>query len=221
MNTHNAAIGDLVYLSGNEMGKTKRKNKKREEKKQSRKTKRKDRPKGTIRKRVAKIGLAPSRAAFLALVDLNVLKLATKLARAWNKPTGKEKIKSFWAKFKGDEDKLKNAIAKGSKQQIAYVGIATEVIIATSLPIIVALIPLIKSLGANGDKTEADALDAGVKDGYNTLETNPDFNKGSADMKPDEKIAPNTDEPTAISTPLLIGGAVAAAAVIYVVTKKK
>lgn len=183
----------LYYLSG-DIGMSKKNKKSRSEKKDERKQKKtsqsKSERKSTRKKKVAKIGLAPARAAFLAVVNLNGLKVATKLARIYKAPGGEAKLREFWAKFKGDFDKLKQAIAKGSKQTIAgdEIGVAIEVAIATALPIVIALAPLIKNFKAGGDANEMKDFDQGVNDGKETLNSG-DFETGYANMPEDSDLA--------------------------------
>lgn len=167
----------LSYLSGIDIGKSKDKGKK--EKKEKKKHK------------VAKVTLAASRGAMLTVIELNVLKIATKLARVWQKPGGKEKLQSWWTKFGGDFAKLKKAIAKGSKQQISgeRIGIAVETLTATALPIIIALVPIIKEFKAGGDASETSEFDAGMGEAESEMNSNPDFTKGTASLPDGTKIA--------------------------------
>lgn len=120
--------------------------------------------KGFVKKKVAKVGLAPARAAFLTVVTLNGLKVATKLVRIWKKEGGKDKIIKFWQKFGGDVDKLKQAISKGAKEQISgdQIGFAIGAALATAAPIIIALAPLIKEFRAGGDESEMREFEGGI-----------------------------------------------------------
>lgn len=120
--------------------------------------------KGFVKKRVAKVGLAPARAAFLTVVTLNGLKVATKLVRIWKKEGGKQKLIKFWEKFGGDADKLKQAMIKGSKEQISgdQIGFAVGAALATAAPIIIALVPLIKEFQAGGSPAEMSEFDGGI-----------------------------------------------------------
>lgn len=172
----------LYYLSGD------RKMKKKKKKSSSSSSSSKSEKKGKRKKKVAKIGLAPSRAAFLAVVNLNALKLATKLARIHKSPGGPEKLRVWWTKFGGDFEKLKAAISKGSKESLGCdMGVAIEVAIATALPITLALIPLIKQFKAGGDQSEMSEFDQGVDDGKKTLRDG-DFERGTADMDEDKEV---------------------------------
>lgn len=121
-----------------------------------------------IKGKVAKVGLAPARGAFLTLVSLNALKLAKKLAKAWQR--NPEKVKSFWQKFGGDPDKLKNAIIKGSKTQIQGIGFALESAIATATPIIIAATKIFKELNVPDEKdANGMNLESATEQGKQTL----------------------------------------------------
>jgi hypothetical protein len=162
----------LYELSGPmEIGR--RKKAERKKKKEERKTKRAEKKasgKG-FGKKIAKIGLVPARASFLLAVNLNLLKVATKLYRLHLKQP--EKLKAFWEKFGGDLGKLKQAINKGAKVSISgpsVLGQGATAIIGTALPIIIALMPLLKSLGLDGDTQEQKELEAGIDAGKKELE---------------------------------------------------
>jgi len=189
----------LYHLSGDdsEFGKSKAKKEARKEKKAGKKSGRKEKRakkkaegKGAGRK-IAKVGLAPARAAFLTVVTLNVLKCATKLARVWNKPGGQSKLNTAWAKLGGKTDKLKNAIAKGSKQKISgdEMGAVTETLIATATPIIIIMAKLIKEFKAGGDDEEKADFDKGVDEGVKTLAKSDEFEKGNATMPEGADVA--------------------------------
>jgi len=153
----------LNYLSGAEIGKKKK-------------------GKG----KVAQIALAPARAAFLGAVSLNVLKLATKLKKAWLQD--KEKVKKFWKDFGGKEEKLLKAINKGSKSNLsgnADVGIALEAAMATALPIILKVVKMLKGMGIH--KPEDDAqTDKFTDEQKDKLDKDGDVPKGKADMQGEE-----------------------------------
>ena len=70
---------------------------------------------------VAKIGLAPSRAAFLLAVQFNFLKVAKRLVQLYQRsPESAQELKDTWTKkFKGDWNKLRDAINKGAKSSIS------------------------------------------------------------------------------------------------------
>lgn len=149
-----------------------------------------------VKKKIAKVALAPARAAFLTAVRLNLLKLSTKLVRVWKKPNGKEMITKFWDGFGGDINKLKAAIIKGSKQQISAdsLGVVATTVIATATPIIVALVPIIKSFKAAGSPKEAAEFNEGVDQGKKDLRDDPEIEKGSASMPKNKDAGIVTDE---------------------------
>ncbi len=169
---------------------------KRSTKKTARKSKRSsrrsERKAGTRPKRVARIALGPARAAFNTLVRLNVLKLATKLARGYHKPGGKKKLQRWWLKFGGNWKDLAKLISKGSKQRISNdeIGaLGAAAAIAAATPIIIALLPIIKALGAEGDKGEQSLLTKGIRAGKRLLSKSSRFSKGIANMPEGEEVA--------------------------------
>ena len=158
----------LNYLSGAEIGK-----KKKEKKKKG---------KG----KVAQIALAPARAAFLGAVSLNVLKLATKLKKAWLQD--KEKVKKFWKDFGGKEDALLKAINKGSKSNLsgnADVGIALQTAMATALPIILKVVKMLKGMGIQKPEDDAET-NKFTDEQKEKLDKDTEVPKGKADMQGEE-----------------------------------
>lgn len=117
--------------------------------KQERKAKRKAKIQ-KFSKKAVKIGMAPARKAFLGLIKLGKktekflkFNLAKKLAPIWKYDNGAE-LSKFWAKFGGQPEELKNAIIKGGATiNGASFGVATEVLVTSASPIIVALVQLI------------------------------------------------------------------------------
>lgn len=101
-------------------------------------------------KQVAKVGLAPARAAFLALVRLNGLGIAKKLVQAYK--INPAKIDNFWKSLSGNPTELRKVVEQGSKQKISGLGVALEATIATATPIIVKLTSILKSLGIQDPK---------------------------------------------------------------------
>lgn len=167
----------LSYLSDDEVGKDKKKKDK----------KKKDKKGGGLKQKVKKVAVAPARVAFLSVVTLNGLRLGTKLARVWKQPAGKTKLLAAWTKLGGDVSKLKNAVSKGSKETLSgnmeEVGIALEAALATAIPIILIMAPLIKEFKAGGDAQEMADFDAGVNGARGDFESDPSFESGYADMK--------------------------------------
>lgn len=159
------------YALSGRKNKTQRKAKKTQ-RKATRKAKIKKLGKGAV-----KIGLAPGRKAFLALIKLGKktekflkFNLAKKLAPLWVYDNGK-KLSQFWAKFGGKPEELKSAIMKGGGQttpgQTQWfngIGVATEVLVTSASPILVALVALIAEINKNkkarGEKIPAEETQA-------------------------------------------------------------
>jgi len=207
----------LEYLTG--LGKAKKKAKKtKAEKKEKRKK---------VFKKVAKVGLAPARASFLLIVNLNALKLATKLAKLYK--VDNQKLINFWTKLGGKTEALKKAIEKGSKVALSGsgdLGVALEVAIATATPLIIAVVKILKDMKITSPTEQAEE-DKAIDEGKELLEKSPDIEKGSAEMDKDKEVGITKDEGTSeggafgLSTPVLlgIGGAVLVGG--YFLLKKK
>jgi len=134
-------------------------------------------------KQVAKVGLAPARAAFLALVKLNGLGIASKLAQAYK--INPSKIDSFWKSLSGNPAELKKFVSQGSKQKISglsSLGSAVATVTATATPIIVKLMSLLKSLGIQDPKG---FIQKGAKAGIKAL-----ANRKGKGVKIEEKEVP-------------------------------
>lgn len=147
-------------------------------KRAARKAKRKARKTGVNCKgaRVKKIALAPARNAFLALVRLNVKKLALKLAANYKDPAKKLKLHQKWCKLGGDAKKLESAVMKAYakyKRKRGIIGYmdATDgqigsvaTLLAASVPILKALAPFLKTVlpgskGAEAAETASEAAE--------------------------------------------------------------
>lgn len=147
---------DMGVIYPNYFALSGRKNKaQRQAKKAVRKVKRKAKIK-KFAKGAVKIGLAPGRKAFLALIKLGKktekflkFNLAKKLAPLWVYDNG-AKLSTFWAKFGGKPEELKSAIMKGGAtiNGVSF-GIATEVLVTSAAPILVALVALIAEINKN------------------------------------------------------------------------
>jgi hypothetical protein len=143
----------------------------RRERRSQRKSRRKERRnrrrfgincKGRI---ATKFALTIPRKSFLLLVRLNVKKLAVKLHNAIQNPDTHQKIMEKWCKLGGNAKVLRNTIEKAyakykrkrgiSGYELDSVGepISTAAIIASATTILVALLPLLKKSGAEGDET--------------------------------------------------------------------
>jgi hypothetical protein len=109
-----------------------------------------------------KIALAPLRQAFISAVSYNAYNLGKYMLEGWNKD--KTKITNLWVNdWAGDINVLKQAIAKGSKTAISgnSIGVDAEAIlkiVGIALPIIAAVIGILKSIGVNTKKEDTDAL---------------------------------------------------------------
>lgn len=211
----------LKYMSGvptADIGKAKKKKSKEEKKKK------KQGKKGGVRKKVAKVGLAPSRAAFLLATRMNVLKLGKRLRQAYKADASR--VTAFWTKIGGNFDALKEAIEKGSKQSLdgvptGDIGIVTETAIATATPIVIAVVKLFKDLKSDKPGDDADDANA-IAQGKNDLANDPNIDKGNATMNTDQEsgIAKGDESGMGMSTPLIIGG-VAVAAFLLMRKKKQ
>ena len=205
---------------------------KRAERKAKRQQRRKE--KGS---RVAKIGLAPARAAFLKAVQLNAMKLAEKMARVYKKDS--VKLFEFWRKFGGDTEKLKQAIEKGIKSKLSGIGVVGLAAgLSAALPIVTLFLKLLADMGLVS-KQEISEDEAAVNEAKTNLELDDSTPKGNIEMPEGEDTAllienkgarttdkdDNTDETTEskgdIKRYLLIGGAAAAALLVYTMIKKQ
>lgn len=168
----------LYYLSKAENMEVGKRHKKTSEEKAERKEHRKE---GFHK--VLKVAEAPARGAFLVLLKLNALKLATHMLKAYKQ--NPDKVLDFWKKFKGDPDKLKEAIAHGAKGtlnglseislggEMVQVGIALEAAIASATPIIIKVMDLLKSMKIISPKEETDLKEA-AEQGAKQLEKDVD-----------------------------------------------
>lgn len=126
------------------------------------------------------VGAAASRAAFDALLLLNVHGLATKMQEALNKNSAK--VESLWYKFGGDFNKLKTNVAKGAAKKrilgvpsgidqndntvspdysnkIGFDPVTVSAAITAATPIVVAVIALFKQLNINSNDVSTDLTD--------------------------------------------------------------
>jgi len=220
-------FSDLEYINGKEERKQRREDRK------ERREKRRSEGKGFFQ-RVKKIALAVPRNAFRGLVALNVRGLAKHLNEAISKnPT---KVKDFWQKVGGKfegKNSLMGAINDGKNKKPLlgekkskgvngyyddnepYIGIAIEAAIAGAAPILIAVKKLLADVGIKpedikdlitpGEEQEAEASGNTITDP--NFEASDNENKGSS-----SGFTPS---------PLLIGGALGAAVLLYMLTKKK
>lgn len=180
-----------------------------------------------------KVYLAPYRGAFLGLVAINVKNLARKLKEANERDPAR--IKQFWEKWGGDYNQLVKTFNDGAKKKMIgyvpldeyynnprheYIGaepVSTATLIATSAPVVIAVVKLLKEV--LGSKREAEL---GTSEDLTT-----DASKITNQSDPDlitTQIAPTTTTQTTTGskidtkTMLLIGGGAVA---LYLLTKKK
>ncbi len=134
-------------------------------KRQAKKAKRKERRtrlycKGSIAKKIA---LAPARNAFLALVRLNVKKMALRLEENLKDPQRKKKLSAKWCKLGGTFKKLETAIVKAAtkyrrRRKISgmddgeMIGVPIAAALAAAAPIIKALKEFLSKLKKGGDE---------------------------------------------------------------------
>lgn len=175
------------------------------------------------------LALAPVRAAFLGLIAINLKNLARKIKEAAEKDP--QRLKSFWEKWGGNfEQLIKTANDGATKKMIGYidpmedspqytdvsVGAVSAAAIAAAAPIVVALIPLLKSIiGEKREKELADSkeiLDQALK---TAQETDPD--KLAAETKTEQGADGSFFEKN--KTLLLVGAG--ALALILIMKKKK
>jgi len=191
------------------------------------KAQKKERRKKTFQKikKVAKVGLAPARASFLLIVNLNALKLATKLAKLYK--ADNQKLINFWTKLGGKTEALKQAIEKGSKQVLSGsgdLGIALEVALATATPLVIAVVKILKDMKITSPTEQAEE-DKAIDEGKEFLEKNPDIEKDKVSMDEDKDVAKTSEDKeegsTGLPMPLIlgIGGAVLVGG--YFLLKKK
>jgi len=96
-----------------------------------------------VTKGVKKVSLAPSRNAFLGLVEINVKGLATKI-----KALPKDKAAKVWEKFGGNPDKLFKSVQRGASKKSLFgvdgIGMdpATATALASAAPVVAAFIAL-------------------------------------------------------------------------------
>lgn len=188
--------------------------------------------------RIAKIGLAPARASFLLAVNMNILKIASKLETLYKKD--KQKVVDFWEKFGGDIGKLKRAIEKGTKHSLSGLGepITLTGALASALPILMQVFKLFKREGLQSGDDDAKAGSL-IDQAKSILELDPSVPKDQVDLPNDDtgktadvsKIKPGEEEKLIESTDeekpwykkpeILIGGAVVVGGLVYLATKKK
>jgi hypothetical protein len=183
-------------------------------------------------KLIMKVGMVPTRGAFISAVSLNLFNLATRLTQL--KEKNPSAVPKFWENFGGEMKKLDKAILKGlsvkrkkaerkAKRKGTEVSGDSEIgsvtagaVIAIALPIVTAVLKLFSS--NKSDKAGDDKHDkANVNKLKKTLREN------STDKILDSKADPEEAEVSGImeNKPLLIGGAIAVLLGGYLLMKKK
>jgi hypothetical protein len=208
--------------------------KERQAKREARKEKRQERKeqgKGLFQG-VKKIALSGPRTAFRGLVSLNVRGIATRLSEALTK--NPDRLKDLWKKFGGTFDKLQESINTGktkkpllgkgrgvnglefdyiSEVEFDFIGepVTAAALITSASAILIPVQKLLDELGIR--KTEGediitpDEVEEAVATGNKI--TDPNFKPSDPEGM---SFAPS---------PMLIGGLIGAAALVYFLTKKK
>tara|TARA_R110000868_G_scaffold384776_2_gene652387 strand:- start:133 stop:756 length:624 start_codon:yes stop_codon:yes gene_type:complete len=182
-------------------------------------------------KLIMKVGMVPTRAAFISAVSLNLFNLATRLTQlAAKNPNA---VTKFWENFGGDMKKLNKAIIKGlsvkrkkeerkAKKRGSVSGHDAEIgsvtagaVIAIALPIVTAVLKLFSA--NKSDKAGDNKHD---KENVKTLK------KTLIENSPDKILDSASGEEAEVNgimdnKPLLIGGAFALAVAGYFLLHKK
>jgi len=171
---------------------------------------------GKIKNAVLTVAAAPSRAAFLTAVSLNVLKVAEKLRAVQMKSPAN--LQKWWQNLGGNYAKLLEVIDKGmSRRNVGKIGepVSISAIITAAAPIIVALIKLLKSENIDSYELEG-AANAGINvranDAAQIYEQQAERDRA---MYNDGQDAVTTQR---IPTAAIVGGA---ALLAYILLKKK
>ena len=167
-------IGDDNYIGGRKRRQARRQA--RKQRRQTRRARRKARKSGINCKgaKLKKVVLSAPRNASLALIRLNVKKLAVKLAKATSTPEGKQSVHARWCKLGGNGAKLQSAIDKAyskykrkrgivgymDENELGMIGVALPTLLASALPIIKALAPLLKQFGGEKGEEIAETAEA-------------------------------------------------------------
>lgn len=189
---------------------------KRVARRQARRAKRKARRSGiNCRGSKAKaISLSAPRNAYLALIRLNVKKLAVKLHKATSTTEGRQKVHQKWCKLGGNARKLQSAIDKAyakyarkrglvgymDAQELGIIGVAVSTLLASALPIIKALAPLLKQFGGEKGTEVAETAEAVTEA-----------------VQPEQEQTPGEEIGAIQINPLLLGGGALA---LYFLLKK-
>jgi hypothetical protein len=198
-----------------------------------------------VKKVVLKVGLAPSRNAFLALVSFNSLGLAKKIARGILKD--RRKVELFWKNLGGDFNALLRAVNNRQSQYKVsgyYDSIgdpATGTAAAAAAPIIAAVLKVLKEMGVDTEDIAGSVSKLAQKEAVKLIENNgkqiiegglKSVLKKSSEGNPQVEVTNatpediqqsqnnnvSTGEPTKKNNTILYVGAAAAA--LYFISKK-
>jgi len=169
-----------------------------------------------VKNAVLTVAAAPSRAAFLTAVSLNVLKVAEKLRAVQMKSPAN--LQKWWQNLGGNYAKLLEVIDKGmSRRNVGKIGepVSISAIITAAAPVIVALIKLLKSENIDSYELEGAAnagINARANDAAAIYEQQADRDQTAYNYGQD---AVTTQK---IPTAAIVGGA---ALLAYILLKKK
>jgi len=180
------------------------------------------------KKIVVKIGLAIPRNAFLLLVGLNFIGLATKLDAALKRDANK--LKNFWEGLGGNMNALLKKIQQGAKKKrILGIGVAPAApaaAAAAAAPILVKIAEFLKKIGIDPKEVAEVGKNLLAKTVKNAVNKQLQKEQTEADQQQEitDEILEQTENTGRTKTagnknmvPLLIGGAAA----IYLLTRKK
>lgn len=149
--------------------------------------------------RVARLALAPTRAAFLLAVEFNVHGLATHLNSIYKKRP--QVINNFWKTFGGDEHKFLRAIEKGATHHALLgspsdyisemqerIGIAPLAALAAATPILIAALNMFKGNKDAMDKEGGHSAINNTLDGISNA-----IQEGKAALNADERVTKSVE----------------------------
>lgn len=185
------------------------------------------------KKIVLKIALAPARGAFLLLVGLNFLGLATKLKASFTNAAGK--TESWWKNLGGNPNELLRKVNQGAtKKRIlgddylfmseGQIGVAPAAgaAAATAAPILIKVAEFLKSLGLDPKEiaeTGKEILAKKIKSAVDKNLSKEEMEQEISDQQVNEAVdqAMTKDSGTKNMLPIIIGGGVIA----YLLFNKK
>jgi len=184
-------------------------------------------------KLIMKVGMVPTRGAFISAVSLNLFNLATRLTQLQAK--NPNAVTKFWENFGGDMKKLNKAIIKGlsvkrkkaekkakrkgtevSGSHAEIGSVTAGAVIAIALPIVTAVLKLFS-------ENKSDKAGDNKHDQANVNKLKKTLRENSTDKILDSKADPEEAEVSGLmeNKPLLIGGAIAVILGGYLLIKKK